>query len=176
MRLKSIFVFSALALLASGARADQLTLGIGRFLNNIDRTNANGIYLEATARKSDCIKTLDCTFAFTYGLQHSTDFGGRDGGIQFVTAGLDKPWKLPHDTTLRFGGGLLVSIHFPVPENGRGEHQGVWTSECKFCGVYIQLSFEWRRFQTSCEYIKSDPNSYPAFNGAKISENYVVVF
>lgn len=157
---------AALLCSAAAAHADSLNLGIGKGLNNDHRAPAR--LWDVAARKSNCIGTLECQASFTSILR--SDFGGRDGGEQIVTAGVLQPWNLKHEWTLRAGGGVLVAVHFPVPENN--PDLTFATAQCLFCGYFLQGSLEWRTFEAGLRYIATDPNSWPSHNGLLLVMSY----
>lgn len=157
---------AVLALLAcTTAYADSVQIGIGQMQNNTRRNGFDGMLLDVAARKAEAIGSWDAQASFTY-VQHS-DFGGRDGGEQIVTAGLLRPYQV-RGSVLRVGGGLLVAVHFPVPENDAGGHPGILVAQCLMCGYFAQASIQWKRLELSYRYIATDPNSYPAHNGGML--------
>ena len=158
-------------ILGSAANADDVLIGAGSMLNNIERTGS-GPLIDVTARKSGLIHGLDGHIGLTHVIR--SDFGNHHGSAQFVTAGLAKPWVLQHDMELRAGGGLLVAVHYAWGDHYKPpmEDGATYKAECLFCGYFLQGSVSWKRLELTLRYTSTDPNLWTSYNGAIVMLAY----
>jgi hypothetical protein len=169
---QSVLPVVACVAMVGAAHADDVIISGGTLLNNNGSTGRVAPLVDVTARKSECIKHLDCHIGLTHVFK--SDFGQHEhkGSAQFVTAGLAKPW-VRGGLEWRAGGGLLAAVHYDW-----GSHydepmtKETYKAECILCGWFAQGSVSRGRLELSLRYTSTDPNFWTSYNGALVMLGY----